>query len=329
MKSRLGIPRWVAVLSAATLAIAVTKSACAQSSLSVEQWQSDLNYLATRLPVVHPNLFHRITRQDFEAAVDRLRRRIPELEPHQILIEFARLTALIGEVHTGIMVQRQPRELLATLHGFPIRLYVYGDGLFVQAIDAANAQAAGLRVLRIGSVDVAEALRRVGEIIPADNPMWAKRYGPGYLGVAEVLHALGISSSRTDVTFTLQDKAGKKMAISLTARPLSEVVEFLNPLSEPQPRPGDGPGANRPTVMAERPAQSLLARVRKRDPIALPPDQYDVGQKRRDNGAVLRASPYQWLRSRKLSGLSSTVDKTTAETISRCHLSMVLFAVPA
>lgn len=107
--------------------------------------------------MVHPNLFHRVSRTEFNAAVERLRRRIPELEPHQILVEFARLTALIGEVHTGIMVHRQPRDVLATLHGFPIRMYLFKDGLFVQAVDATYAGAAGLRVLRIGRVDADEA----------------------------------------------------------------------------------------------------------------------------------------------------------------------------
>ena len=206
--------------------------------LSTEQWQQDLRYLAARLPVVHPNLFHRVSRKDFDAAVERLNRRIPELEPHQILVEFARLTALIGEVHTGIMVHRQPREVLASLRGFPIRLYWYEDGLFVQAIEAGNAKAAGLRVKRIGNVEAGEALRRVGQIIPADNEMWIKRYGPAYLGIAEVQHALGMISSRAETTFNLQDRDGKEFEISLKASPLGEVIEFLNPLTDPQPRVG-------------------------------------------------------------------------------------------
>jgi len=188
--------------------------------------------------VVHPKPFYRVSRKDFGAAVERLNRRIPELEPHQILVEFARLTALIGEVHTGIMVHRQPREVLASLRGFPIRLYWYEDGLFVQAIEADNAKAAGLRVKRIGNVEAGEALRRVGEIIPADNEMWIKRYGPAYLGIAEVQHALGMISSRAATTFNLQDRDGKEFEISLKARPLGEVIEFLNPLTDPQPRVG-------------------------------------------------------------------------------------------
>ena len=209
----------------------------AQSPLTTSQWREDLRYLARRLPVIHPNLYHRISPAEFEASVATLERRIPELTAPQILVELARLTAFVGEVHTGVMVTRQPREILATLHGYPIRFYAFDDGLFVLAVDSTWAQAAGRRVLRIGTLPADQALRRVAEIIPADNPMWIKRYGPGHLAVAEVLHTLGITPTDSGVALTLEAPGGDELRITLTPRPLPAILDYLNPLMDPAPRP--------------------------------------------------------------------------------------------
>jgi len=203
---------------------------------TVEAWREDLRFLAARLPAVHPDPFHHVSKEDFVAAVAELDRRIPQLEPHQILIEFARLTALIREGHTGILVSRQPSGLLASLHGYPVRFHSFSDGLVVTAIDTAWAAVAGHHVVRVGSVDADEAFRRVGEIIPADNPQWIRRHAPSHLAVAEVLHALGIAPSQTELSLTLADAAGAERTITLTARPLSELTGYLNPLAEPPAR---------------------------------------------------------------------------------------------
>ena len=226
----------VALLGIGTAA-AVAPPATAQAGPTAAEWREDLRFLSARLPVVHPNLFHHISKPEFEAAVARLDARIPNLEPHQILVELARLTALVGESHTGVLVSRQPRELLATLHGFPIRFHSFEDGLFVTAVDTAWAGAAGLRVVRIGAVAASEALRRVGAIIPADNPQWVRRHGPSHLAVAEVLHALEITPSRAELTLVLADGAGAERSVTLSARPLPELSDYLNPLAEPPPRP--------------------------------------------------------------------------------------------
>jgi len=254
------MPRLIAVAALGFCsATAITPQARAQARPTAAEWREDLRFLAARLPVVHPNLFHHVSKPEFEAAVARLDRRIPDLEPHQILVELARLTALVREGHTGVLVSRQPRELLAALHGFPVRFQVFEDGIFITAIDTAWAGAAGLRVVRIGAVDAGEALRRVGEIIPADNPQWVRRHGPSHLAVAEVLHALEISPSRTEVTLILADRAGAERSVTLKARPLPELSDYLNPLAEPPSRPDVAFARNR-----ERPTPLWLRDQRNR-----------------------------------------------------------------
>src|SRR3954464_9699876 len=67
-----------------------------------ERWREDLRYLAEEMPKVHNNLFHTMTREQFDASIKRLNDRIPQLARHQIIIEMARIVALVEDGHTNI-----------------------------------------------------------------------------------------------------------------------------------------------------------------------------------------------------------------------------------
>lgn len=48
------------------------------------------------------NLFHTITPAEVDAAIQRLRERIPKLARHEIIVEMARIVAMVGDGHTNI-----------------------------------------------------------------------------------------------------------------------------------------------------------------------------------------------------------------------------------
>ena len=56
---------------------------------TVEQWKADLQFLSTELPKRHKNLFHTMTREQFETAVKQLDAKIPTLTNNQIALELA------------------------------------------------------------------------------------------------------------------------------------------------------------------------------------------------------------------------------------------------
>jgi hypothetical protein len=78
------------VSAASRLAIgAVTAS-------EAEAWKEDLHFLANEMVKVHPNLFHAVSREQFNAAVAELDERIPLLTRDDVILGMARLVALIG-----------------------------------------------------------------------------------------------------------------------------------------------------------------------------------------------------------------------------------------
>lgn len=62
------------------------------------QWREDLHYFTEQAPQVHKNLFHSMTREQFDTAVKSLDERIPTLSRNQIIVEIVRIVAAMETV---------------------------------------------------------------------------------------------------------------------------------------------------------------------------------------------------------------------------------------
>jgi hypothetical protein len=58
------------------------------------KWREDLRTMSDEMRRWHKNLFHTITRAQFDEAIDRLDRQIPALARHQIIVAMAIRTSL-------------------------------------------------------------------------------------------------------------------------------------------------------------------------------------------------------------------------------------------
>jgi hypothetical protein len=80
-----------------------------------EEWREDLRYMAEQMPLVHKNLFHTVSREQFDAAVKRLDDRIPSLARYQIIVELARIVAMVEDGHTNLRLAHDPEVRFHTL----------------------------------------------------------------------------------------------------------------------------------------------------------------------------------------------------------------------
>jgi hypothetical protein len=55
-----------------------------------------------KLPKRHKNLFHSVSREQFERAVAELDTAIPSLQDHQIIVRMMQIAARVGDGHTGV-----------------------------------------------------------------------------------------------------------------------------------------------------------------------------------------------------------------------------------
>jgi hypothetical protein len=71
---------------------------------------------------------------------------------------------MVSDGHTRLNLLSAP----AGLRRYPLRLYWFKDGIFVDAATSEYAQIAGARVVKIGNTDVEEAYKTVGQVVQRD-----------------------------------------------------------------------------------------------------------------------------------------------------------------
>jgi hypothetical protein len=191
-------------------------STASREKSEADKWREDLRFMAEEMPKHHRNLFHTMTHEEFERAVRRLDERIPSLARHQVIVELARIAAMVGDGHTNIAPTRDPK---IGFRSYPVKLYLFKDGLYVRAATREHADIVGARVVGIGKVSAEAACDTVGAIIGRDNAMDVKFFAPFLLAMPEVLHALGLIDDMENAPFTLAGRGGSRVLILKPAGP--------------------------------------------------------------------------------------------------------------
>lgn len=181
------------------------------SEAQARAWQADIDYLAREMPLRHRNLYHTVSQQRFDTALRDLRARVPGLARHQIVVELARIVALVGDGHTNVAPTRDPA---IGFRSYPVMMYFFKDGLYVRAATLEQAGLVGARVLAIGATPVDEAYRRVRDLVGRDNEMGARYFAPHLLAMPEVLHALGLVEDMEHASL-LVEREGKHQTVTL------------------------------------------------------------------------------------------------------------------
>ncbi len=224
----------VVVLSkiAVFLLIAATCSASAQNVLTTEQWRQDLRYLVAEIPRIHRDAFHNVSRQDFDNAVATVDNKLPQLSEHAIVVEFARLVAMLGEGHSRLSLPglpdpmsdssevTPPKYSQLVFSRLPVKMYSFSDGLFVVAATSEFSDLIGAQVLQIGDRPSQDVIKAVMPIVNRDNEMGVNLLSPEFAALPDVLQAFQVISDPSRVSLRCRTVAGKELTVAL--KPLKE-----------------------------------------------------------------------------------------------------------
>lgn len=190
-------------------------SLSAQNSFTADQWQEDLEFLKSTIHKDYPFLFKKITKEDFDAEVEKLHKAIPQMQDHEIMVGFSRIVSSFKYGHTVFGYW----EGVVKYHQLPIVLYHYNDGIFLQGVHKDYEAVLGAKLLQIEGKPIEEVLKMMYPVVPAENDQFVKAYGIHYLTFPEFLHAQGVLPElKNEVTLTLE-KDGKEFEAELKAVP--------------------------------------------------------------------------------------------------------------
>lgn len=179
----------------------------------------DLDVLAREMPAAHANLFHTLGRQQFDDAIADIRRRLPRLARHQVIVEGMRLAAAIGDGHTSVSPWQDP----VGFHTLPVSLYRFADGYYVRAATREQATLLGTRVTHVGGVPIDSAEKLIAPLIGRDNDMGVLMYAPILMVMPEVLHAVGLSGDPQRAELTVEVAGRPRTATLGSAGPFPDL----------------------------------------------------------------------------------------------------------
>jgi hypothetical protein len=206
---------WVWLLLVVIVAGPVGADTEPQEGMDVTKWREDLAILREQMPKTHGNLFHTMTRPQFDAALDALESSLPDLTASQVKAGIMRLVAMVNDGHTRVRQETFGNHILL------VRLHFFADGLYVVSADKAYADIVGGKVKKIGVMSAQDAYAAVRPLISvdADNEGRRRLLAVDFLVTPEVLQAIGATQSAEAVDLTVE-KGGGEATVRLSAAPI-------------------------------------------------------------------------------------------------------------
>lgn len=212
------------------LAALLAASGCSQTApvdpttLTTQQWRDDLHYMAKQLARRHANVFHRISRVQYDQLVAALDSELTAVRGWDAAVRLASLAAAVGDAHTYL-------SLPGDQHFYPFGTYVFGDDVRVTRTTPAQRAILGTRLVKIGRLDMAAVEARLNGILTqGENPWFYRLHYPWFLS-REVLHALGVAGDSTETAFTFARDGGDSVTVRMAAL-AGDAADWVRPYAE-------------------------------------------------------------------------------------------------
>ncbi|NQZ12271.1 MAG: tetratricopeptide repeat protein, partial [Algicola sp.] len=185
-----------------------------------QKWQTDLEFFSTRMLETHYQLFTHFDKAFWDKSVNNLKSKVTTLADHQIYLSMVKLIALLKDGHSFVI---PPFGGITHFHTIPVRFGMFSDGVYVQAASQQYSQLVGQKVVSINGSAIVAVLAKVKTLHAGDNEYGAQWVRTRWLlNVPEILHALNIGDSKTDITVTVAGEGGKHLEVKVTG-------DLLNP----------------------------------------------------------------------------------------------------
>lgn len=215
------------LIPAVILLLSFAATAHAMDNRAVKAWQQDLAAYQTGLEQNHIDLYHAISKREFQEQLNHIRSALPGLNDDQVIVRLMRLTHEVGDGHTAIPLWHRATRR------FPLELKMLNGKLYVTGTTDAHPGLLGARLMSINSVHDDRLIRLFSGIAPfAENPYSTAVRVAEYLPNANVLHGLGVIPRVGDTQFEFLQN-GKRLELTLSPHKAPAITRRLSILSRP------------------------------------------------------------------------------------------------
>jgi len=196
----------------------------------VANWSSDINFFQSQLEIKHINLYHSVSKEDFQSELSDLKRSLPNYNKHQVMVEMMRITRLIGDGHTiyGYWGHGYSR--------FPLYFKMFGNDLRVVETTFEYRHLLGTKLSSIDGIEINELLHKISPVVQGvDNKNSLEHFLPNTINVAEVLFGLNITKQLNFANFEFTDDNGIKQSVVLNSVPHEKLKNLITEVLNERP----------------------------------------------------------------------------------------------
>lgn len=182
------------------------------NSQEVSKWSKDIEYFHSQLEQNHINLYHAISKTDFESELSNLNTSLPDYNKYQVMVEMMRITRLIGDGHTNFGYWGHDYSR------FPIYFKLFGDELRVIKTTPEYSNLIGKKLTSIDGTEVKNLIKIISPVVQGvDNIHSFTHFLPNTINVAEVLFGLKITKQLNSANFEFTDEDGDNQSLVLNS----------------------------------------------------------------------------------------------------------------
>ena len=173
-------------------------------------WEEDIEYLNRKIQKEFAS-FNPSIKDVFSENADQLSKDLTGLSNNETAIKLGQLLASLKDGHTEMNVLQSQ----ANLDRLPLVLYYFEDGLYIVAAHESVQDLIGMRIEKLGNLDVSDSVERLKTVMTYDNEYEILHAGSRFLVVPEILKFLGVTDSTAEISLTLKDDSGSEVVKSV------------------------------------------------------------------------------------------------------------------
>lgn len=183
----------------------------------------DIKYFKTELPKRHKNLFHKITKQEFNNRTDALLEKVDQLNNKQVFTELNKIIASVGDAHTTINYWDG--------YSYPLQFQMFGSEVYIVNADTSLEGMMFSKVTKIDGIEIDSIIEKLKTLISHENDSWEMKNITSYLQAPVFMYGLGIIKDETKAVFTVE-KDGKIQEFTVSSLEYGKTADFVNKKTE-------------------------------------------------------------------------------------------------
>ena len=198
---------------------------CNAQEINMDEWLIDIDFYQKTLEEKHINLYHTISKSEFNIEILNIKEKLPKLNDFQVIIELMHLTQKVGggkgDGHTSVPLWGMD------LHKYPIKLFDFGNEIRVIEADENHKYLIGKKIISINGIPIDKIYSKVSELTPfTENKQSSMNRTCSYMMISEVLEALDFIKNKEQAKFVFIDDDGIEEIITMKSFSKVELDSF-------------------------------------------------------------------------------------------------------